>query len=155
VYGPGDTALATAGNLVDFVTSHPVLVCSGGTSVVHVDDVATGIIAALEKGRPGERYILGGTNLTIRELAALCLDILGRRATIVTVPNRLARFVARVAVRTGLPLPYDPHVVSYATRYWFVDNSKARRELGVTFRTARDTLQSTLAWLIETGRLPR
>jgi dihydroflavonol-4-reductase len=153
VYGPNDTALGTSGNLIDFATSHPVLVCTGGTSVVHVDDVAAGIVAALERGRPGERYILGGENLTIRQLAELVLELLGRRATIVSVPNGIARFAARTAARLHLPVPYNPYVVPYATRYWFVDSTKARRELGVSFRNARETIRPTLEWLTAAGHL--
>jgi dihydroflavonol-4-reductase len=154
VYGPGDTALVTAGNLIDFATSTPVLVCKGGTCVVHVDDVAAGIVAAVERGRPGERYILGGENLTIRRLAELVLELIGRRARVVEIPNRLARFATRLAVALRLPLPYNPHVVPYATRYWFVDSAKAQRELGVAFRGARETIGATLDWLEETMRLP-
>lgn len=153
VYGPGDTALVTAGNLIDFATSTPVLVCRGGTCVVHVDDVAHGIIAALERGRPGERYILGGENLTIRQLAGLVLELVARRTPILTVPNGLVGVATRLAVRLRVPLPYNPHVVPYATRYWFVDSSKARRELGVAFRSARETIAPTLAWLRDTNRL--
>ena len=153
VYGPGDTALATAGNLIDFVRSFPVLVCRGGTSVVHVDDVASGILAALRLGRPGERYILGGENLTIRQLAELCLALVGRRTPIVMVPNSVARMASRIAIRLHIPLPYNPHTVPYATRYWFVDNTKARRELGLTFRDARETIGSTLEWLKREGQL--
>ena len=147
VYGPGDTALGTARNLIDFLGSNPVLVCSGGTSIVHVDDVASGIVAALDRGRAGERYILGGENLTIRQLAQLVLRLAGRRARVLSIPNSLARAGTRIAVRAGIPLPYEPSVVPYATRYWFMDSSKARRELGVTFRGAVDTLRSTLDWL--------
>jgi dihydroflavonol-4-reductase len=154
VYGPGDTALGTAGNLIDFATSTPVFVCHGGTSVVHVDDVADGIVAALHRGRPGERYILGGDNLTIRQLAQLVLDLMGRRTPIVMIPNTLARFVARLAAHARLPLPYNPNVVAYATRYWFVDNAKARRELGVTFRGSRETIAATLEWLRREGHFP-
>src|SRR5262249_8471418 len=82
VYGPADTGFITAGNLLDFARSNPILVCAGGTSVVYIDDVATGILAALDRGRPGERYILGGENVTIRQLAELCLELLGRRSRI-------------------------------------------------------------------------
>src|SRR5258707_9172861 len=87
VYGPNDTALITACNLIDFAKSKPVLVCDGGTLVVYVDDVALAIVRAMEKGRSGERYILGGENLTVRQLAELCLEILGQRKSIVKVPN--------------------------------------------------------------------
>jgi dihydroflavonol-4-reductase len=155
VYGPGDTGMVTAGNLVDLATSTPALVCRGGTSVVHVDDVADGIIAAMTKGRPGERYILGGDNLDIREMAALVLELVGRKASIITVPNGLVRVAARLSIGLHVPLGFNPHVIPYATRYWFVNNAKARRELGVAFRDARATLGSTIEWLRETGRLPR
>ncbi len=87
VYGPNDTALITACNLIDFAKSKPVLVCNGGTSVVYVDDVALAIVRALEKGRSGERYILGGDNLSVKQLAALCLELLGQRKKIDQVPE--------------------------------------------------------------------
>jgi dihydroflavonol-4-reductase len=151
VYGPNDTTLGTASNLIDFATSVPVLVCRGGTGVVHVDDVSLGIRRALECGRAGERYILSGENLTIRELAELVLAELDRRVPIVTIPNGAARAAARIVERLRLPAPFNPAVVPYATRYWFVDNTKARRELGVTFRGARETVRSTLDWLREHG----
>ncbi|MEA2166628.1 MAG: dihydroflavonol-4-reductase [Thermoanaerobaculia bacterium] len=151
VYGPADDALITAGNLIDFVKSNPVLVCNGGTSVVHVADVAAGIVAALEKGKPGERYILGGENLTIRQLAELSLQLAGKRAKIVSMPNGLLRFISKIALKLHIPLPYNPRVIPYATRYWFVDGSKAERDLGVMFRGARETIQPTIAWLKEAG----
>ncbi len=148
VYGPNDTGLNTAGNLVDMAKSSPVFVCSGGTSVVHVEDVATGIIAALTKGKPGSRYILGGENLTISELAYLSLSILGQgHKRIIKIPNSVIRTLASLADRMSLPFPINPKVVPYATRYWFVRNDKARAELGVEFRTARDTLEPTFDWL--------
>lgn len=153
VYGPADTSLVTAGNLADFARSNPVLVCAGGTSIAHLEDVAAGIVAALTKGQPGERYILGGENLTIRQLASLCLELLGRRSKIVTLPKRLIRVVTKTATSLGFSLPYNPRVIPYATRYWFVDSSKAQRELGVRFRNARDTLTPTIAWLREAGHV--
>ena len=146
-YGPGDTSFITAGNLVDFAKSNPVLVCDGGTGVVHVDDVADGIVAALDRGRSGARYILAGDNLTIRALAELTLELLGRKARIVTLPNALIRGVAAAALRLHVPLPFNPRVIPYATRFWLMDSSRARNELGVRFRSARETLAPTLNWL--------
>jgi dihydroflavonol-4-reductase len=153
VYGPGDTALVTAANLIDFAKSRPVLVCSGGTGVCHVDDVAQGIVRAMERGRSGQRYILSGDNLTVRELAATTLELLGLKKRIVTLPNVVIRTLATCSLRFGVPLPFEPRVIPYATRYWFVDNAKARRELDLSFRSAAETLASTLGWLKETGRL--
>lgn len=153
VYGPNDTSLNTAGNLIDFAKSSPVLVCNGGTSIVHVDDVADGIIAALHKGQSGQRYILGGENLSVKELAALTLNILGLSKKILQIPNNILVFAAKTADFLKLPFPINPKVVPYATLYWFADNQKACRELGVNFRNAHDTLLPALKWLQETKRI--
>ena len=147
VYGPRDTSFITAGNLVDFAKSNPVLVCHGGTGIVHVDDVAQGIVAALQGGRTGARYILTGDNLTIRALAELTLELLGRKTRVMTLPNALIRGVARAGLRLHIPLPFNPRVIPYATQFWFMDASRARNELGVRFRSARETLAPTLNWL--------
>jgi dihydroflavonol-4-reductase len=155
VYGPNDTALVTAGNLVDFWKSNPVLVCRGGTGIVHVADVAEGVVRALDRGRPGERYILSGDNLTVRELAELTLEWLGQHKRILLVPNGLLRLVARLGARLHLPLPFNPNVIPYATRYWFVSSTRARAELGVTFRPARETIASVMQWLQTSGRITR
>lgn len=153
VYGPGDHDLVTAGNLVDFAKSNPVLVCNGGTGVVHVDDVAEGTVRALTYGRSGERYILSGDNLTIRELAELTLRLLGKRAPIVTVPNPVLKGITRAATALRIPLPFEPATIPYATLYWLADNRKAREELGVEFRDAEQTLAPTLEWLRESGHI--
>jgi dihydroflavonol-4-reductase len=153
VYGPNDTSLVTAATLVDFAKSSPVMVCNGGTAVVHADDVALGIVRAMEDGRSGERYILAGENLDFRRLADLTLALLGLRKRILTVPNPVFRAATKVATAIKISLPYNPLVVPYATRYWFVDASKARQELGVEFRPARAVLEPTLAWLKEAGHI--
>ncbi len=151
VYGPNDVGLVTSSNLIDFAKSNPVLVCHGGTSVVHVEDVAAGILAALDHGQRGERYILGGENITHRQLADLFLELAGQDKRVIVVPNGPLRAVTRVAQALHIPLPYNPRVVPYATRFFWVDNAKARRELGVEFRSARDTLAPTVQWLKSTG----
>jgi dihydroflavonol-4-reductase len=153
VYGPEDTAMITAGNLVHISRARPVLVWRGGTSVVYVDDVAMAIVRALEKGRAGERCILSGDNFTIKELATLCVQLLGQKKRIVTMPNVIIQALTAVATTLRIPLPFDAHVVPYATRFWFMDSSKARRELGVPFRDAAQTLGPTLEWLRQNGHI--
>jgi hypothetical protein len=104
-------------------------------------------VAALHEGRAGARYILSGENLTIRALAELTLEILGRKSRVVTLPNGLIRAVASAGLRLRIPLPFNPRVIPYATQFWFVDSERAQRELGVRFRPARQVLEPTLAWL--------
>lgn len=147
VYGPHDLDLVTSTNLIDFATSNPVLVCSGGTGVIHVNDVATGILRAYEKGVPGERYILNSENVTIRELAEITLRILEQDKRVITLPNTLIRFIASAGKAFKIPLPFEPAVIPYAVKYWFMDNRKSINELGMTYLSAEETLQQTLEWL--------
>jgi dihydroflavonol-4-reductase len=151
VYGPNDIELVTAGNLIDFARANPVPVCKGGTSVVYVDDVARGIIAALQKGRNGERYILAGENMTIRHLAEITNELLHLKKDFITLPTHAMRTAAWLGRKLHVPLPFNPEVVPYATLYWFTDNRKAVRELDVGFRNAEATLQPTLEWCLKTG----
>lgn len=148
VYGPEDTEHVTCDTLIYFLENNPVIVTRGGTCVAHVEDVAAGIIAAWERGRPGERYILGGENLTLKELATLTITIQGQSKQVITFPNALILAVAWLGVRFNLPLPFNPKVIPYGVRYWFMDNSKARHELGLKFRSAGEVLEPTLQWLV-------
>ncbi len=150
-YGPLDTDLITAGTLVDFAKSNPVLVPKGGGSIAHVEDVAKGIVLGLERGTPGERYFLGGENIEWKRLAELTLEALGKKSRIITIPNGLFRSATRVATTLRIPLSYNPKIVPYATRYFYFDGRKAREHLGAEFRSARDTVTPTVAWLIEAG----
>lgn len=151
VYGEDDTQLVTAGNLIDFAKSNPVLVCNGGVAVVHVEDVAAGIEKALQKGKPGERYILAAENLSIRQLAEITLKALGQRKKIINVPNGLISFIAKAGSVCRIPLPFNPAVIPYATKYWYMDNSKAKKELGMDFKSAEHALKCTVDWLFEAG----
>jgi dihydroflavonol-4-reductase len=153
VYGPDDRDHVTCGTLIDFARSWPVVICRGGVSIVHVDDVADGILRVFAAARPpGARYLLAGESLSLRQLASLSIELLGRRAPIVTVPRPLLRAATRAAARLGIPVPWNAKAVPYATRFWFVDARRSAAQLGMSFRSARDTLAPTLAWLVATGR---
>jgi 8-amino-7-oxononanoate synthase len=153
VYGPDDDALVTAGNLVDILNASPPAACDGGTSVAHVDDVAEGVVSALLRGRAGERYILGGDNLTVHELTSLTLRLAGRRDTVMEIPNEAAVRWCRMVAAQGLSTPIPLDVLDYATLYWFVDSGKARRELGYRPRGAVETLRPVVEWLRNTGHV--
>lgn len=153
VYGAQDDTFVTAGNLRDILTSWPALACQGGTPITHVDDIAAGTIAALERGRSGERYILGGDNLTVEQIVRLTLEIAGKRSPVLRLPNGVVKGAIGALAKVGLPTPVIPEVLDYATLYWFMDSSKAKRELGYAPRPARDALAPAIAWLYEAGHV--
>lgn len=153
VYGPQDDDLITAANLIDVLKGWPALAVAGGTAVAHVDDMADGILAALDRGCPGERYILGGENITVRQLVELTLEAGGQKKWILQLPNGLVKGVVKGMAKIGLPTPVIPDVLDYATLYWWVDCAKAERELGYTYRPAREVIGDTVRWLRESGRV--
>lgn len=153
VYGPNDEDLITANNLISILTQTPTLVCSGGTSVAHVDDVARGICLALEKGQSGERYILGGENLTIGDLVKVVRKFGKKNGPVVAVPNSVLLSVSRWITRLGLKSPIPRDVLEYAVLYWFVDSSKAKRELGYRSRPASEIFAEVVQWLSDTKRV--
>ena len=153
IYGPNDIDLITACNIRDIMKSYPALTCTGGAGIAHVDDVADGIVKALDKGKSGERYILGGDNLTIEEVVRLTLKIAGMKKPVIKIPNTMLRWTINAIAKVGLPTPVIPEVLDYATRYIFMDSSKAMRELGYHSRGAEQVLAPVVDWLRESGHV--
>jgi dihydroflavonol-4-reductase len=141
------------GELPDGVRRRPFVPCfSGGTNVVHVDDVVDGVLAALHRGRAGERYILGGEDLTWREMAGIAADLLGVRRVLVPVPA-VVTGVAAWMRRAIEPLTRDPPRLTYdvhfcANRFLYYDSRKAAGELGFKARPYAEIIRQYLdgAW---------
>lgn len=133
VYGPGEDGLLTAGTLLAILRSHTPIACDGGTSVAHVDDVARGIVAALFRGRPGERYILGGQNLTVPELPRMVLRLAGRKDSVIAVPNHALFALVRLLREAGMPSPISEDVLEQpGTGSWI----RTRRDASLAMRRA-------------------
>ncbi len=152
-YGPHDDDFLTTGYLKEAINGWPALATEGGTMFGHVDDVAEGIVLAMEKGGRGERYILGSENATIREIIARTLRIAGKEKAIVVMPTALTKLALRTLIRLGLPSPEHPNAIDYGTRYYFTSSEKAQRELGWRPRSGDAVLQSTVDWLREAGHI--
>jgi dihydroflavonol-4-reductase len=155
VYGPDDTGFITAGNIRDILNDWPALACHGGVAITHVDDVADGIIRAFAKGRPGERYILGGENVTVEQLVRLTLELAGQKKPILRLPNRPLLWTIQKLASLGVSTPVSPDVLDYATRFFFMDSSKAERELGYSPRSARESLAPVVEWLEQAGHVKK
>jgi dihydroflavonol-4-reductase len=146
-YGAEDEDWITAGTIRDVLRGWPALSIYGGSSIVHVDDVAQGIVGALQRGRPGERYILGGDNLTIGEIVRLTLELASLRRPVVRIPFPLLRLVAAACGAVGARPPVEPGLLGYLRRYWFVDSSKAQVQLDYRPRPAREALAPAVHWV--------
>lgn len=121
-------------------------------NLVDVRDVAAGLILAMERGRPGERYILGGENLSLRALLDQMAAITGRSRLCVPVPAALARMTAAamefIADRaTGRAPAATVEGVRIAMRSHALSIEKSRRDLGYSPRPVEEALRDTIAWI--------
>jgi dihydroflavonol-4-reductase len=148
VFGPGDVHVTSTRLVRSFLLGRVPIYTDGAVNVVDVRDVAEGHLLAAERGKPGERYLLGARNFTFDRLFA----DLGRISGI-DPPLRLAPPAARVAARllraTGRPGTLAPSEVQAAGQWWTYRSGKARRELGWRSRPHEETLEATVAWHLD------
>ena len=154
----------TEGNLVArMVADHlngrlPGLVGPGDRrwSYAFVEDVAEGHALALEKGKPGDRFVLGGENATLERFVALVQELTGQPPPRLRIPYAVASVVGRAqwlwAELTGHPPQLTHGEVGVFREEWACDSSKAVRELGYEWRPLAEGLRETLRWLRATGQ---
>jgi dihydroflavonol-4-reductase len=128
-----------------------------GLNIVHVDDVATGHVLALTKGRRGEAYILGGENLMLGDLFALIARETGLPAPRLRFPITplvpIAWVMERIAEQTGKTPLMTPDILRMARKKMFFSSDRARDELGYSPRPATLAVRDALAWFRAKGRL--
>jgi dihydroflavonol-4-reductase len=149
--GPGDRRLSSTGDVRRFLRRQIPVVPDGGMSLVDVRDVAEATANALDAGRPGQCYLMGGPNWRMKEFFARLARVSGVGAPRLRLPSRLNRFGASVVEelyrRSGKEPPVDRISVEMAEHFWWLDSSKAARELGFTARDPGLTLHDTVDYL--------
>jgi dihydroflavonol-4-reductase len=160
VLGPDDPT-GTSNALVKRVMLRQIpFYVDGGLNIVDVRDVATGHLLAAQKGKIGERYILGGRNFTLGRLFADIGRISGVPPPPVKVSPALTRVAVAAARRVGMPVPVSEDELRSAEHWWTYRSTKARKELGFRSRPHEETLEAAVAWQAErlgdrVGRAPR
>ena len=154
--GPRDVKPTPTGRVVrDAAAGRMPAYVDTGLNVAHVDDVAAGHLLAYFKGRIGERYVLGGTDMSLREILATIADIVGRRPPKVRLPHAAVMPVAYVAEAlarvTGRPPVATVEEIRMSKKMMFFSCAKARRELGYAPRPARAALEDAVQWFREHG----
>jgi dihydroflavonol-4-reductase len=145
--GAGDVRGSSTEDIRLVIERRVPAVPPGGASFVDARDAATAMVLAMERGKPGERYLVTACNITLRELFARVARIAGVPAPSVPLPRALAGVVARVGSRIGV----DPVSLEMARYYWYASSAKAERELGWTPGDPNATLADTVRDLRERG----
>ena len=158
--GPGDVKPTPTGRMiVEAARGRMPAFVDTGLNVVHVDDVAAGHILALRKGRVGERYVLGGENMTLGAILAEIARLCGRRPPTVRIPHGVVMPIAVLAEAWAslIPSAGEPFVtvdgIKMARKKMFFSSAKAARELGYAARPAARALEDAVTWFRRHGYL--
>lgn len=147
-YGPGDVNRSSSRLIEMHLAGLLLASLPGGQNAMDVRDAAAGLVLGMDRGRLGERYIVGGVNATYAELGRVLAGVTGRRPpSRLRVPPALLRLAGRVAERALRDPPVDAASALLAERRWFYDDRKARRELGYDSRPLEETFRDAVEWL--------
>lgn len=148
--GPGDTQGGSTRAVRLFLEGRLPGVPPGGLSFVDVRDVADAALLCLKKGRPGQKYLLGSANMTFHTLYQRLARIARMDPPAVRMPGLMRHLLPLMPAKT-LDLPWwmggelDRIELEMASHFWYLDNSKAREELGWVPRDPNETLRDTVA----------
>jgi dihydroflavonol-4-reductase len=150
VYGPGDHS--ELGNMIDQTRSGKLKMLvfpQLGFNLVHVDDVAEGILLAHDKGKVGESYVLGGQIARMRDLVEKTAQLSGRKAPKRALPTAVMKLAIPIGPLVGKAMGFPPNLAeliktSDGVTFW-ASHEKARRELGYAPRDLDTGLRETLA----------
>jgi dihydroflavonol-4-reductase len=156
--GPRDIKPTPTGRIiVEAATGKIPAFVDTGLNLVHVDDVAAGHLLAMERGRIGERYILGGEDVSLRRMLADIAALTGRKAPTLNLPRAplypLATVSEAIAQITGKEPMLTRDALKMASHRMFFSSRKAERELGYRARPYREGLVDALAWFRAEGYL--
>ncbi|MGA2188241.1 MAG: hopanoid-associated sugar epimerase [Steroidobacteraceae bacterium] len=157
--GPGDVKPTPTGGLVrDAAAGRMPAYVDTGLNIVHVDDVAAGHLLAFHHGRIGERYILGGEDMTLRQILGVIAQLVGRPPPRIRLPYSavlpMAYVAEAVALLTGRSGRITLEGVRMSRKRMFFSSAKAMRELGYRWRAPAEAFADAVRWFREHGYIP-
>ncbi len=157
MFGPYDAQPSSGKIIVKFVQLKPPFYPPGGRCFIHVNDVAEGMIAALEKGRTGECYILGNRNMEMKELLSILAKITGIREPKIKIPKQAMIFTGRLSSAIASKTKKTPELTYEIARISCVGSyynaAKAIQELELPQTPIEKTLEDAYRWLKDNGKL--
>lgn len=159
VLGPGDYRTTPSSRMLVDMLLGTGATADGGANVIDVRDAAEAMVAAAERGRAGARYILGGENVLVRDIGAMVTQLTGRPVRHLGLPRwailgaaGAAEFAA--ALSGGTPAVTRAAVRDLVGRYGWYDVTRARTELGLRTRPAKETVRDAARFFQEIGVVP-
>lgn len=158
ILGPEDYAVGeTTSTLIQIINGEMPAGIAGSFNLCDVRDLANGILAAAEKGKAGECYILGNDEVRFQDFARLIAEESGCPGVKLFLPIGLAKLLAKIMEKRAEASGEKPVLTTFSiynlARNNHFDSSKAKRELGYTTRSYRETIHDEIQWLKKTGKI--
>ena len=152
--GPGDIRPTPTGRIVlDTLMGRMPAYVNTGLNIAHVDDIAYGHLLAYQHGKPGERYILGGDNMSLLQILQTIDEINGTQQNRINLPIGLmlpmAWFMEKIATFTHTEPRATLDSIHMAKKLMFFSSEKAHRELGYQYRPSIEALKDAVKWFKE------
>ncbi len=154
--GPRDIKPTPTGRIVlDTLCGRMPAYVDTGLNIVHVDDVAIGHLLAFERGKPGERYILGGDDMSLLQILEVIAGNTGRHPPRLRLPHNLVLPIAWIMEQWARISENEPRTtvdgIRMAKKKMFYSSDKAIRELGYRSRPAREAIKDAIDWFRQNG----
>lgn len=154
--GPRDIKPTPTGRIiVDCLGGRIPTYVDTGLNIAHVDDVARGHLLALDKGDIGERYILGGEDMSLKVILELICEIGNRKPPKINIPHNLILPIAKLieiwAGFTGVEPLTTVDGIKMAKKHMFFSSNKAKEKLGYQSRPPREAINDAIKWFVDNG----
>ncbi|MCH8262158.1 MAG: NAD-dependent epimerase/dehydratase family protein [Proteobacteria bacterium] len=154
--GPRDIRPTPTGNIVvETLNDRMPAYVDTGLNIVHVDDVAKGHLLAFEKGKIGERYILGGENLSLQAILGIICELSNKKPPSIKLPHNLILPIAWFMERWAVISKKEPRAtvdeIRMSKKHMYFSSDKAIEELGYQFRPAKEAINDAIEWFIKNG----
>lgn len=155
VYGAGDATKGSRSVQRKVAAGKFPFYTPGGVNVVHVDDVIYCLQNVHTRGKPGERYIVGGENLTIQEVFKIIAQVSGVEAPKIGLPKSALKMLGWIGDNLLEPLgikgPLSSETASTSSMYHWFSNEKAKKELGLKPTPAEKAIRESVQWMMDNG----
>lgn len=156
IYGGGDAKKGSRGAQLKVARGKMPFYTGGGVNVVAVEDVIDCLMACWKKGRPGERYIVAGENILIKDLFEKIAKASGVKPPSIYLPNPAVKAIGAAGdllEKIGRKGPLNGETAWTSTLYHWFDSSKAQREFNIRFKPADHGIEASVRWMKENGYL--
>ncbi|MBD3413098.1 MAG: NAD-dependent epimerase/dehydratase family protein [Candidatus Aminicenantes bacterium] len=153
-YGPGDVNISSSRLVLLYLKRSLTGYIRGGQNVMDVRDAARGLYLGMKRGKKGQKYIVGGENLSYGEIFSMLEEITGYPKPRFVMSKRTGKFFGFLNQAVSSSPFIDTEAAELMGHYWYYDDSKARQELGYSSRSTAETLRDAVEWLCTSGRAP-